>query len=547
MDASVRFDTQIVGALPVIAHYFERLRLGAIINEVVPWEGGVPLGTVAETMIANRLLNPQALYRIGTWTQTAGLTDYYGVTTEQLNDDLLGRGLERLAQHAAVVEAALVTQMVKVFKVQVNQIHFDITDVELYGAYEQQCIEGQTPPTPQPAYGRTKSGRKNVKQIGMGLNVTADGGVPIGHLPLDGNAAESPVHMDNLRALAKTLGKTDFLYIADTKLDTTDNLLAVAAGKGFFLCGGAFQPHLQEEYLKLRRRGKLHKVDYFPQSQAHLLADERDKYEAAETTAVLEGIVDERKIRVKYRLIFVWSEAKAAQEAATQERHMSKIREEFAAVERNLNKYSLTTQEKILGRLELAKAKYSEGSSFDYKLTKDRKGVFHLTWKINAKKLERLKQLEGVYVLKTNISSKRCPTAKALSTYKEQSQVERRFHHCKGPLAVAPMFLEKPERMAGLLCILVWALMVMALMERQTRRSLKGKPMYGLYPENRPSPAPTGPAILKSFSTLCIVIVKEHGEISRRLAEPDPTQRKLLALLGIPPNGLRTFKRRCGT
>jgi hypothetical protein len=43
-----------------------------------------------------------------------------------------------------------------------------------------------------------------------------------------------------------------------------------------------------------------------------------------------------------------------------------------------------------------------------------------------------------------------------------------------------------------LLCILVWALMVMALMERQTRRSLKGKPMYGLYPENRPSPAPTG-------------------------------------------------------
>ena len=547
MDASVRFDTQIVGALPVVVNYFERLRLGAIIDEVVPWEGGVPLGTVTEIMIANRLLNPQALYRIGTWARAAGLTDYYGVTAEQLNDDLLGRGLERLNQHAAAVEAALVTRMVKVFKVQVKQVHFDITDVELYGVYEQQLSEGQTPATPQPAYGRTKSGRKNVKQIGLGLNVTADGGVPIGHLPLDGNAAESPVHLDNLRVLAKTLGKTDFLYIADTKLDTTDNLLAVAAGDGFFLCGGAFQPHLQEEYLKLNRHGKLHKVDYFPQSQAHLPADERDKYEAAETTAVLEGIVDERKIRFKYRLIFVWSEAKAALEAETRERHMSKIREEFETIVRNLNKYSLTTQEKILGRLESAKAKYSEGSLFEYQLTRDRKDVFHLTWKINAQKLGKLKELDGVYVLKTNLPSKRCPTEKALSTYKEQSQVERRFHHCKGPLAVAPMFLEKPERMAGLLCILVWALMVMALMERQTRRSLKGKPLYGLYPENRPSPAPTGPAILKCFSTLCIVIVKEHGKTSRRLAEPDPTQRKLLNLLGIPPNGLRTFKRRCGT
>ncbi|MCL4190913.1 MAG: hypothetical protein KJZ87_04140 [Thermoguttaceae bacterium] len=109
------------------------------------------------------------------------------------------------------------------------------------------------------------------------------------------------------------------------------------------------------------------------------------------------------------------------------------------------------------------------------------------------------------------------------------------------------MFLEKPERMAGLLCVLIWALMVLALMERQTRRSLKGKPIYGLYPENRPSPAPSGPAILKCFSTPSIVIVKEHGKVSRRLADPDPTQRKLLTLLGIPPGGLQTFKRRCGT
>lgn len=547
MDANIRFTTQSIGALPVIVHYFERLHLGAIVDEVVPWEGGVPLGTLTEIMIANRLLAPEPLYRIGQWAQQAGLTDYYGVTVEQLNDDLLGRALERLARYAEVVEVALVTRMTKVFKVQVNQIHFDITDVELYGAYEQQVPEGQTPPTPQPAYGRTKSGRKNVKQIGLGLNVTADGGVPVGHLPLDGNAAESPVHLDNLRALAKTLGKTDFLYIADTKLDTIDNLLAIAAGKGFFLCGGALQPHLQEEYRKLKRRGKLHPVDYYPKSQARLPADKRDKYEAVETTAVLEGIVEGRTTRVKYRLIFVWSEAKARQEAETRERHVSKIREEFEAVERNLNKYSLTTEAKVLGRLESAKAKYTVGNLFEYTLTKDKKGLLHLAWKINAQKLQRAKELEGVYVLKTNLSVKRCPTAKALSTYKEQSQVERRFHHCKGPLAVAPMFLEKPERMAGLLCILVWALTVLALMERQTRRSLKGKPMYGLYPENRPSPAPTGPAILKCFRTLCIVIVKEHGKVSRRLADPDPTQRKLLDLLGIPPGGLQTFKRRCGT
>jgi len=62
-------------------------------------------------------------------------------------------------------------------------------------------------------------------------------------------------------------------------------------------------------------------------------------------------------------------------------------------------------------------------------------------------------------VLKTNLSSRARPLAEVLRTYREQSQVERRFHHLKGPLAVAPMFLKNPERIAGLLCILVWALL----------------------------------------------------------------------------------------
>ena len=149
-------------------------------------------------------------------------------------------------------------------------------------------------------------------------------------------------------------------------------------------------------------------------------------------------------------------------------------------------------------------------------------------------------------MLKTNLSKRRHPIAKLLETYGEQKHVERRIHHLKGPLAIAPMFLENPKRIAGLLCILVWALMVLALMERQVRRRLRGKPLYGLYPENRPSPAPTGPAVLDCFGTLCIVIVKHHGSIARRLAEPSATQREILKLLDIDSACLQTFKRRCG-
>ena len=544
MDASTRFDTQVVGALPVVAHFCDLLKLGETVDRVVPWEGDVPLGTLVEVLVTNRLLEPKAMFRIGQWAQTASVTDYFGLTVQQLNDDRLGRALERIADHRAAVETALVLHAVRRFKLDVSQIHYDISDVELFGAYEINIPEGQPAPIPMPAYGRTKSGRKNVKQIQFGLNVTRDGAVPVAHLPLDGNAAESPTHLANLKQLARMLPKLELLYIADSKLDTPENLRTVVAAHGQFLCAGAFAPQLQQRFLKLRHQ--LRRVHYSPKSQANRPPDERDRYEACEITERLEGTVDGRKIRCDYRLVFVWSQARARDQAATRERHIAKIRGGFEAVAKNLGRYSLKTREAIVRRLEAARAKYAEGTLFVYELS-ERQGKFRLSWKIDPQALAEWEQLEGVYVLKTNLSKRSQPIAKLLETYGEQKHVERRIHHLKGPLAIAPMFLENPKRIAGLLCILVWSLMVLALMERQVRRRLRGKPLYGLYPENRPSPAPTGPAVLDCFGTLCIVIVKHHGSITRRLAEPSSTQREILKLLDIDSARLQTFKRRCGT
>src|SRR5262249_20648661 len=90
-------------------------------------------------------------------------------------------------------------------------------------------------------------------------------GVPVGHLPLDGNAAESPSHLDNLKKLARLLPRGRLLYLSDTKLDTPANLLAIAAGGGQFLCGGAFSQQRKERFVRLR--GKLRPVAYWPKSQ----------------------------------------------------------------------------------------------------------------------------------------------------------------------------------------------------------------------------------------------------------------------------------------
>jgi len=566
MDSTTRFKTQRVGALPLVASYLEKMRLAEIIDETVPWEGEIPLGKIVEVMVCNRLLNPKAQYKIGEWAERAGVCEYYGLSTEELNDDRLGRALERIAKHSFSVQSQLVKHLVKTFKLKVTDIHYDISTVELYGHYERQLKENATESDlnaesdsksasiesdgtaagdfkgPTPTYGRSKSGRKNLKQVQFGINVTRDGAVPIDLLPLDGNEPEVKTHIENMERIRRLLPPGSLVYTADTKFDSPENLLANKAAGGQFLCGGVFQPHLKDEYRKHRLEMKL--VDYCPKSTQHLPEEERPKYKVYESSDTIVGEVDGQNVRLNYRKLFVWSESKAELEKETRERHIQKIQAVFEAVERNLNKYSLKTREKIVSRLEAAKNKYSVGEVFQYELNQ-RSGKYSLVWSIDRKALKRLEELDGAYILKTDLPKGTHPPAKVLQEYKTQINVERRIGDMKGPLEIAPMFLEKPLRIAGLMFILLWALMVLALMERDVRKSLNGKPMFGIYPEGRPSPAPTGRSILEVFEDLAVVIVCHQGETHRRLADLTDVQRRLIEMMSLPLNSLRAFKARC--
>jgi transposase len=553
MSATVPLQTQVLGALPVLQAYFDKLDFAATIDRLIPWEGGVPLGTLTEILVANRLLSPQPLYRLGEWAEHAGLTGFYQVNAAQLNDDLFGRALERLARHAPDAEAALVLHAVGEFNLDLTQVHYDITTVEFFGAYQNYVGAADAPngqhsrevtPTdyqpPVPSYGRSKSGRKNLKQVQLGLDVLGDGAVPVGHAVLDGNTAEATTHQANLKRLKAVLPTSRFLLISDSKADTQENLLRIKAENCEFLCTGAFTPALQQRYRQLK--DKMHRIDYCPKSQEHLEPTERDEHQAHEVAELLQGKVDGRRVRLRYRLIFVHSQTRARQQRQTRERHLAKIRAEFEKVQRNLNKYKLKTPQAVVARLEKAKARYSEGTLFRYEL-QEHGSQLRLSWRLDEEELRQWQELEGVYVLKTNRSRSKHPVVEVVRTYKEQSRVEKRISHIKGPLAVTPAFLENPQRIAGLLAVVVWALLLLALLERQVRRGLRGKPLFGMYPEGRPCQAPSGPTILGCFGALCVVIFLGGDGPRRQLAQLTSLQRQLIELLGILETDLHGYAR----
>ena len=257
MASTSQFETQRVGALPLIARFCERLQLGRTVDAAVTWEGDVPLGDLVEILVANRLLDPKPLYKLGSWASRSTLADFYNLTEQQLHDDRIGMALERLADHGHSVQAGLVLRAIREFGLDVSQVHYDLSTVELYGDYADHQDAQADPAIPRPAYGHSKSGRKDLKQIQFGINATKDGAVPLGHQAFDGNAAEAPTHLGNLQRLREVLPKGPLLYMADSKLDSKENLLAVVAGRGKFLCGGAMTVAMQELFVGTVTYGSL--------------------------------------------------------------------------------------------------------------------------------------------------------------------------------------------------------------------------------------------------------------------------------------------------
>src|SRR4051812_39867247 len=106
MDARTQVDTRVVGALPLIGALLKQWGLADIVDQRTPWDGDVPLGTLVEVLVINRLLTPKAMYSVGDWAAGAAVTDYFGLTADQLNDDRLGRTLERIAEHGSQLQSA---------------------------------------------------------------------------------------------------------------------------------------------------------------------------------------------------------------------------------------------------------------------------------------------------------------------------------------------------------------------------------------------------------------------------------------------------------
>src|SRR5680860_665715 len=240
--ASINVTAEAVSGLPVINAVLARLGFDALIADYLPEPDarcGLEPARAIGVLVRNLALGRAPLYGLGAWAAgyDPALLGLSAGEAELLNDDRVGRALDELFRaDRASLTTALSLATIRAYRICVDELHNDSTSICLYGAYRDATGEpcgGVTPP--RPARGHSKDHRPDLKQLVWILTVSADGAVPITHQMVDGNTEDSTTHIatwDICRAIA---GRADFLYVADCKLATRDNMDHIAAHGGRFL------------------------------------------------------------------------------------------------------------------------------------------------------------------------------------------------------------------------------------------------------------------------------------------------------------------------
>src|SRR5919198_1292200 len=195
-----------VAHLPLVLGVLRRLEVATVIDRLIPPHPAHKLscGRGVEALVLAILDGHHALYKVGQRLEERGMLALLqpGLTRAALNDYRLGHILDALfAANLNTGFHAVALKALEVYAILTPWLHQDTTTIALYGAY---ADEPETPGAPRPAYGHSKDGRDDLKQVLLSLSVSGDGGIPLRVGLRDGNCSDSvetPVAIEECLAL----------------------------------------------------------------------------------------------------------------------------------------------------------------------------------------------------------------------------------------------------------------------------------------------------------------------------------------------------------
>jgi transposase len=555
--ADFSLKTERLGPLPLINHFLQRMGLAALLDKHVPTTDArcrVPHAQALGVLLRSIVVEREPIYRAQETVHgfAAGLFGVAGDDIASLSDDRLGRALDRLFE---ADRAALLTEVVlavaKRFAVQLQRLHNDSTSIAFCGQYrEGRSVSKSGQRAPAITYGYSKDHRPDLKQLLFILTTDADGGVPVQFRTADGNTNDSVTHIETWTTLRTVAGRSDFLYVADSKLCSHDNLSFIDRAGGRFV---TVMPRSRREDKHFRK----------------LLQTETPAWELVWDRPYVRRPDGPRDVWSVYRdplgsaegfsLIWVWSTLLTLRQQERRHRNIATATEALAALRRrilgprsrvrggariDLEVELILEQHRVRRYLKVKRLPRPEhtfkqtqrgrpGPDTEYRRVTRRR--YDLQWSADQAAIDYDKKSDGMYPLICN--DRNLTAAQVLEAHKGQPTIEKRFQQIKTVHEIAPVFLKNPGRIEALFTLYFLALLVQALIERELRLAMQRKKIKELpiYPEQRLCKRPTTEQILRLFSLAeRHTLLRDAKEVQSFPPQLTDIQRQTLDLLGVP-------------
>jgi transposase len=456
--------------------------------------------TQSEALVLAILDGHHALYKVGLRLEERGMVALLqpGLKRAALHDYRLGHILEALfAANLNKVLSAIALKALEVYAIPTPWLHQDTTTIALYGTYED---EPQTLGAPRPAYGHSKDGRNDLKQILLSLGVSGDGGLPLRVGVRDGNrsdSVETPLAIEECLALG---------------LDGVRGIVADSKAYSRRTLGLCLEHGIGLVTLVLRTCAVRQELEVWGRQQPVLpLLVEKPGRTQDEVQRRWQGQSGLRQVEVEYsdgrivheplRFVVVHSSQLAQQQAQTYSAaqakeaeavtaHSTQVQARWFACEADAAaaiveyehrgpsrrgrrpqswryhavRYRVVTDTRRTRRTRRGRPAKTEPPPLE--------SGYRLVVEVEA--LPNPEEDNGWTVLATTVSPETCADTEILQAYQEQhTTVEPGFRWIKNPAAISPVWLEKPERIAALAMLTVIGLLVYSIIQRQVRLYLR--------------------------------------------------------------------------
>jgi transposase len=561
MDLRGSTTSERIDALPLVMQQLRAMQVDKLIDQVLgPVHGnwqGLSRGQVALVFLSyvvlseSHFLSPledwiaehqhSLSQALGQPVRTAdGTDDRLAVLLSDLGDETAQRGYQ--------LEQALGQHLIRAYALPTDVARIDMTTVSVY--HRPASADGLL------RFGHSKDHRPDLRQFKEALGTLDPAGLPLASATLSGEQADDPNYLPVWERLVATIGRPDFLLVADCKLACLANRAYLQAHGGFFLAPLPLSGPTPADLRQWLAQPPTPLVPICLADQAANAAPIGQGFSVTVECQWTDPVSRARQTWSERRLV-VQSTAYAQQQRLEFQTRLAQTEQALAV----LNRQPCHTQTRLAERAQAVLARQAMGAylvlTFHDQLTQQtgyvgqgrpgpnraRRTVDIHTWTVQSQRqlaaLAQVDTLAGWRVYATNTSAQRLSLSQAVNCYRQQWQPEHAFQRLKGgQLAITPLFLHDEARIRGLLVLLGVALRLLTLTEFCLRRELAktGQALAGLYDGNprRATGQPTTERLLKAFDPITLYRHKTPAEVWFEVTPLSALQTHILRALGVP-------------